>query len=160
MHLCASGNPLVVAMSGGVALDFDNTVIFQAVLFTLLLLVLKPLLFDPMLRIFALREERTEGARAEAAALQIKAGELLDRRERERARVAQIAAAERERLRGETARLEAEILKEARGSAGRILEEGRRRVENELSAVRQQLSLESERAARLIVARVLGRELS
>jgi len=51
-----STDPRLVAASGGVSLDFDNTVILQALLFTLLILILNPLLLDPMLRILALRE--------------------------------------------------------------------------------------------------------
>lgn len=145
----------LVAMSGGVTLDFDNTVILQALLFTVLLLVLKPLLFDPMLRVFALREERTEGARATARELQERAGELLSEYERELGRVAQVAAEERERLRAETARLEAEILREAREATARILEQGRRRIEAEVNAVRFDLGRESERVAEDIVARLL-----
>ena len=53
----------VQAMAGGVPLDFDRTVLLQIVVFTVLIVVLKPLLFDPVLKVFALREERTEGAR-------------------------------------------------------------------------------------------------
>ncbi|HYO94130.1 MAG TPA: ATP synthase F0 subunit B [Polyangiaceae bacterium] len=149
----------LVAMSGGVTLDFDNTVILQAVLFTLLLLVLKPLLFDPVLRVFALREERTEGARATARSLQERAGDLLAQYEKELVRVGQVAAEERERLRAETARIEAEIMQQAREATAKVIDEGRRRIEAEVNAVRFQLGRESERAAELIVSRVLGREM-
>lgn len=145
----------LVAMSGGVTLDFDNTVILQALLFTVLLLVLKPLLFDPVLRIFALREERTEGARATARELQERAGELLTEYERELGRISAVAAEERDRLRAETTRLEAEILREAREATGRILEEGRRRIEAEVSGIRFELGRESERNADHIVDRLL-----
>src|SRR5690349_6405520 len=112
----------LVAMSGGVNLDFDNTVILQAALFTALLLILKPLLFDPMLRIFALREERTDGARATARELQERAGDLLGQYERELARVSQVAAEERDKLRAETARLEAQIMREGREATAKIVE--------------------------------------
>jgi F-type H+-transporting ATPase subunit b len=145
----------LVAMSGGVTLDFDNTVILQAVLFTGLLLVLKPLLFDPVLRVFALREERTEGARATARELQERAGDLLTEYEKELAKVAQVAAEERDRLRAETARLEAEILRDARDATARILEDGRKRIEAEVSAIRFELGRESERNADEIVNRLL-----
>ena len=36
------------AMAGGVPLDFDRTVLLQIVVFAVLIVVLKPLLFDPM----------------------------------------------------------------------------------------------------------------
>jgi F-type H+-transporting ATPase subunit b len=158
----AVGNSSVtglVAMSGGVTLDFDNTVILQAALFTLLLLILKPLLFDPMLRIFALREERTDGARATARELQERAGELLSKYESELARVSRAAAEERDKLRAETAKLEAEIMREARDAAAKIIDEGRKSIEAEVAKVRFDLGRESERTASMIVSRVLGREI-
>jgi len=150
-------DPRLVAV-GGVTLDFDNTVILQALLFTALLLILKPLLFDPVLRVFSLREERTEGERKVARELQERAVELLERYDRELGRVNEVATRERERLRAETAKLENEIMREAREATARIIEEGRRRIEAEVNAIRFDLGRESQRASELIVQRVLGRQ--
>src|SRR5882724_3169753 len=113
---------------GGVPLDFDRTVLLQIVVFAVLIVVLKPLLFDPVLKVFALREERTEGARATARELQEKAGELLRKYEKELERVQQVAAEERELLRSETSKLEAEILRDAREVTARIVFDGRKRI--------------------------------
>ena len=149
----------LVAMSGGgVNLDFDNTVILQALLFTALLLILRPLLFEPMLKVFALREERTEGAKTSARELQERAGELLSKYEAEIAKVSRVAAEERDKLRAETARLENQIMQEARVATAKIIEQGRQRIEAEVDAVRFDLGRESERTASLIVSQVLGRE--
>jgi F-type H+-transporting ATPase subunit b len=147
---------LLNAMAGGVPLDFDRTVLLQIIVFTFLILVLKPLLFDPVLKVFALREERTEGARATARELQEKAGELLQRYEKELERVHQVAAEERELLRTETSKLEAQILNEAREVTTRLVEEGRRKIETEVNAIRFDLGKESERVAQMIVDRVSG----
>ncbi|HEX3777714.1 MAG TPA: ATP synthase F0 subunit B [Polyangiaceae bacterium] len=144
------------AMAGGVPLDFDRTVLVQIIVFTLLIVVLKPLLFDPVLKVFSLREERTEGARATARQLQEKAGELLQRYEKELERVHQVAAEERETLRAETTKLEAQILNEAREVTTRVVEEGRKKIETEVNAIRFDLGKESERVAQLIVERVSG----
>jgi F-type H+-transporting ATPase subunit b len=144
------------AMAGGVPLDFDRTVLVQIIVFTFLILVLKPLLFDPVLKVFSLREERTEGARATARELQEKAGELLQKYEKELERVHQVAAEERELLRSETAKLEAEILNEARQVTTRLVEDGRRKIETEVNAIRFDLGKESERVAQMIVDRVSG----
>jgi F-type H+-transporting ATPase subunit b len=148
----------VLALAGGVALDLDNTVVYQLGIFLVLMLVLEPLLFNPVLRIFALREERTEGERARARTLEEDAGELLERYQREVARVNQVAAEERDRARAETAKLEAEILEEARRSVGRIVEEGRGRINGEVQKMRFDLGRESERLAQDVAGRVLGRE--
>lgn len=148
-----------LAMSGSaIELDFNNIVVFQVVIFVALILVLKPLLFDPMLKIFALREERTEGARGTARELEEEAGELLTRYEAELIRINQAAAEEREHLRTETAKLEAQILEEARAAAAKIVDEGRSRIETEVNAIRFELGKQSERLAGDIASRVLGRE--
>jgi F-type H+-transporting ATPase subunit b len=148
-----------LAMSGSpIELDFNNVVVFQVVIFVFLILLLKPLLFDPMLKVFGLREERTEGARAKARELEEQAGELLTRYEAELRRVSQAAAEERDRLRAETTKLEAQILGEARAAAAKIVEEGRRRIDAEVNAIRFDLGKHSERLASDIATRVLGRE--
>lgn len=144
------------AMSGGVPLDFDRTVLLQIVVFAVLIVVLKPLLFDPVLKVFALREQRTEGARATARELQEKAGELLLRYEKELERVKKVAAEERELLRSETSKLEAEILNEAREATTRIVEDGRRKIEAEVNSIRIAVGAESEKVAQMIVERVVG----
>src|SRR5688572_28033314 len=63
---------LASAASGGsaVPLDIDLTFTLQMLLFAVLIVVLKPLLFDPALKIFEERERRTDGARAEAREMQ------------------------------------------------------------------------------------------
>ena len=147
----------VLALSGGVTLDFDNTVVFQIAIFVVLMFVLEPLLFTPILRVFAAREERTEGARARARELEEKAGELLRKYEREVERVNRVAAEERDRMRAETTRLEAEILHQARESALKIVEDGRRRTGEEVARARFELGKESERISQELVTRVLGR---
>ena len=134
------------AMAGGVPLDFDRTVLVQIIVFTFLILVMKPLLFDPVLKV----------AKATARELQEKAGELLQKYEKELERVHQVAAEERELLRSETAKLEAEILNEARAVTTRLVEDGRRKIETEVNAIRFDLGKESERVAQMIVDRVSG----
>jgi F-type H+-transporting ATPase subunit b len=163
LDVCAGSKlaslPLAMA-GGGVNIDFDKSVIGQMVVFALLVVVLKPLLFDPVLAIFEQRERRTEGAKAEARDMQEEAGTLLRKYERELQRVNQVAAAERERLRSETAHLEAEILHEARAVTSKVIEDGRQQIGGEVNKIRFELGRQSERLARELAARVLGREVS
>jgi F-type H+-transporting ATPase subunit b len=148
-----------LAMAGGVSIDVDKTFVAQAVIFALLVVILKPLLFDPVLRVFEEREKRTEGARAEARVMQEKAGALLRQYEKQLENVNQVATQERERLRNETARLEAEILGEARLVALKVVEEGRGKIRGEVSKIRFDLGRQSEQIAKEIAERVLGREV-
>jgi F-type H+-transporting ATPase subunit b len=149
-------NGATEALSGGVPLDIDRSVLVQILIFAVLIVVLKPLLFDPVLKVFALREERTEGARTTARELQEKAGELLQRYEKQLEHVQQVAADERELLRSETTKLEGEILREAREATTRIVDDGRRKIEAEVNSIRIQIGAESERVAQMIVEKVIG----
>jgi F-type H+-transporting ATPase subunit b len=150
----------VLAMSGGaITIDLDATLLLQAVVFAALVVVLKPLLFDPMLKVFDERERRTEGARHDARRMQAEASQLLQEYEQALDRVRRAASDERDRIRSETAKLEADILAEAHRSAACIAEEGRTRIASEIAALEAQLSLESDRIGREMAARVLGREI-
>lgn len=156
------GSTLGAAMAmsgGGISIDFDRTFVVQMVIFSALIVVLKPLLFDPVLRVFEEREKRTEGARAQARKLQEDAGALLRKYERELERVHQVAGEERDRLRAETTKLEAEILGEARAVTARLVEDGRKKIEADVGSIRFDLGRQTEQLSRDIATRVLGREV-
>ena len=148
------------ASSGAVNIDFDLTFIGQMVIFAVLILVLKPLVYDPVLGLFEEREKRTDGAKADARQMQEKAGELLRKYEHELDKVHQVVATERDRIRAETARLEADQMAEARRHATKIIDEGRERIAEEVHAARFELGRNAERLARDIAATVLGREVT
>jgi F-type H+-transporting ATPase subunit b len=153
---CAFATP-VVGSGGSITLDLDRTLVLQMVLFMLLVVVLKPLLFDPVLRVFEQREQRTEGARAEARAMQERAGDLLREYDREVDGMRQTAAEERDRLRHETSRLEADILRKARDDSNRILEEGRKRIQDEVRSLETELLSRTSELATEITSSILGR---
>lgn len=148
------------SQSGAVNIDFDLTFVGQMVVFAALILVMKPLLLDPILGLFAEREKRTDGARAAAREMQEKAGELLRKYEHELEKVQRVAAEERDKMRAETARLEAAEMHEARELTTKIVEEGRSRIEEEIHEIRFDLGRDSERLARDIASRILGREVA
>jgi F-type H+-transporting ATPase subunit b len=152
--------PARVLFTAGPQVDFDLSFVVQMVIFASLVMVLKPLLFDPVLQVFAERERRTDGAKADARAMQKEAGELLRRYEAELDRVRRVAGEERDKMRAETTKLEAEILEQARGAAGAILAEGRQRIAEEAHEIRFDLGRQSERLARDIARSVLGREVN
>jgi F-type H+-transporting ATPase subunit b len=145
--------------SGGVVMDIDRTALVQMVLFTLLIVVLSPLLFKPVLRLFEERELRTEGARADARSMQDKAEELLSHYQTKLEEVKRSANDERERLRIETARLEADILEKARQANSRIVEDGRSQIQAAVDKIRSELGDHSRRISKEIGKSVLGREV-
>jgi len=150
----------LLAMSGGgVRIDFDRTFLVQMVIFAALIVVLKPLLFDPVLRVFQERERRTEGAREDARQMQEEAGELLQEYERALARVRQVASEERERVRFDTRRLEAQIMQEATVAAAEIVQEGRSKIAAEVAGMQKDLDAQATAIAQEMAARVLGRSV-
>lgn len=144
---------------GGVNVDFDLTFLAQFLLFSMFIVVIKPLLFDPLLRVFEERERRTEGAKKKARAMDEKAGELLTRYEAELDKVRREASQERERLRAETAKLEAQIMAEARAETARILEAGKARIAAEVTELRKDLDRGQPALAAEVASRILGREV-
>ncbi len=151
----AAHSPLLLA----VTVDLDKSVFIQMVLFAVLVVVLKPLLFDPMLRVFALREEKTVGAKDEARAMQERAAEILMHYDGELKKARASAAEEREAQRRETARLEAEIVDEARLTCASITASGRSRIITEIEALQKDLTASTPAIAAQIASQVLGREV-
>ena len=145
--------------SAEVNVDFDLSFLAQIALFGLFIVVLKPVLFDPVLRLFEEREKLTDGARATARTMDEKAAELIAKFESEIEKVRHEAAQERDRLCAETAKLEAKMLEEAKADAARILAEGRTRIGREVSSLRAELEASRPGLAGQIAAKMLGREV-
>ncbi len=146
--------------ASGITVDFDATFIAQFILFTAFIVVLRPLLFDPLLRVFAERQRRTEGARDKARSMDEKAGELLQRYEAELDKVRIEANLEREKLRREAKDIEAKIMADARTDVQRILDAGKARIAAEVEQMKTDLAQAQPTHAREIASRVLGREVS
>jgi F-type H+-transporting ATPase subunit b len=146
--------------ASAISLELTAVFVAQFVLFGLFISILKPLLFDPLLRVFEERERRTEGAKREAAEMDAEAGELLQRYEAELARVRREAGVERDRLRAETARLEAKIMAEARAETAAIIESGKARIAAEVTDLRRDLEAQKPELAAQIAARILSREVT
>jgi F-type H+-transporting ATPase subunit b len=85
---------------------------------------------------------------------------LLDQYEAELARIQRTASDERDRVRTETAKLEEEILGDARNVSNQIVADGRAQIDAEVKRIRGQLERESAVMARQIASTVLGRELT
>lgn len=149
MHLFASA----------IDLALDLSVLAQLALFGVFITLMKPLLFDPLLKVFEEREKRTEGAKEEARAMDAEAGELLQKYESELAKVRREAGLERERLRAETAKVEARIMEEARVETAKIIEAGNARITAEVAQLRKELEAGKPALAREIAARILEREV-
>ncbi len=147
-------------LASAISVDFDLTFLAQFVLFAAFITVLKPLLFDPLLKVFEERERRTEGAKKKAREMDAEAGELLTRYEAALEKVRAEAGRDREKQRGEAAALEAKIMAEARTEAARILEVGKARIAADVAELKKELDRARPELAAQIASRILDREVS
>ena len=157
----SQGSMLLSSAAGGVEVDVNFTlVLMQLGVVTVLMLVLKPVLFEPLLALFEEREKRIEGARLEARKMDDQAAEMLRKYEGEIEKVTRIAGEERDKVRAEAQKLEAQVLAEARAAAAELLERGREEIAKERAAAVATLGEGEAALTRDIASTVLGRELS
>jgi F-type H+-transporting ATPase subunit b len=142
-----------------ISVDFDATFLVQLVLFVALTLVLKPLLFDPILKLFEEREKLIDGAKMQARHIDEKSAGALARYEAEMAKARQAGNVEREKIRAEGQRREQEILTAVREQTARVVEDGKNRAHAEAEQARAALKAQASTLAQELAGRVLGREV-
>src|SRR4051794_36832523 len=99
---------------GGVTVDLDLSLFVQLGFFLVLLFVLKPTLFDPMMRLFEEREKRIDGTRHQATKEDERSAKALAKYEAILAKAREAGAAERDVLRAEGLKREAELMAQVR----------------------------------------------
>ena len=147
------------AEGGAVNVDLDASLIIQIAVFVVLLLVLKPLLFDPMLKLFEEREKRIEGTRLAASKEDQRSAQALAKYEAVLAKAREAGNAERDQLRSEGQKRENEIMTRVRAQTVQTVDQGRSAIANESKEARAKLAAEAAGLARTIASRVLGREV-
>jgi F-type H+-transporting ATPase subunit b len=148
------------AAPDAISVDFDSTFLVQVVLFLGLTIFLKPVLFDPMLKLFEERERQIDGAKAQARRVDEKSATALALYEVEMTKARAAASAEREKIRAEAVKREQEILTAVRAATSKTLEDGKRAAAEDAKRARATLGSESQALARQLAGRVLGREVS
>jgi len=145
---------------GAVNVDLDASLVVQIGIFILLLVILKPLLFDPMLKLFEEREKKIEGTRREATKEDERSAKALAKYEGILSKARDAGNLERDQLRAEGQKKEAEILALVRSQTGATVESGRKAIAEEAKAARTALETESKVLGSVIASRVLGREVT
>jgi F-type H+-transporting ATPase subunit b len=149
----------VAAAPEAISVDFDASFLVQLVLFVILTLVLKPLLFDPMLALFEEREKRTDGAKAQARKIDEKSASALSQYEAEMAKARAAASADRDAIRAEAQKHEQEIMAGVRAKAAAAIEQGKRAAREEADRARAALRAEAAALAKDMASNLLGREV-
>jgi F-type H+-transporting ATPase subunit b len=145
---------------GAVTVDLDLTFLVQLAFFIVLLLVLKPVLFDPMMRLFEERERRIEGTRHRATKEDERSAKALAKYEGILAKAREAGTTERDAMRAEGMKREAELMGIVRAESAATLEKGRGEIGKESTVARTALSADVKALGREMASRVLGREVS
>jgi F-type H+-transporting ATPase subunit b len=146
--------------AGGVNLDFDATLLVQVGFILILWLVLKPLLFDPMLKLFEEREKRIEGAIKKARKIDEESAEAKAQFDEAIAKASAEGAAERDKLTAESRRKENELLTKVRAETQKRIDEARVAMQKDVAATRTSLAPHANALAKDFAKRVLGREVA
>ena len=143
-----------------ISVDIDATFLVALVLFVGLTLILKPVLFDPMLKLFEEREKLIDGAKAQARRIDEKSAnaEAIYEAEMNKARAS--GNAERETVRAQAVKREQEILAQARQNAAQAIEAGKHAAQGEADRARRTLEGGAGTLADDLASRVLGRKVS
>jgi F-type H+-transporting ATPase subunit b len=150
---------LATLKGGGVVVDADWTFLWSIGLFLVLIVVLKPVLFDPMLALFEERERRIDGAKLAARKLDEASVKALTTYETEMKKARSAGNADRETQRAEGLKTEADIVGRVREATTETVNAGRKALLEEAAQARAGLSAEATALASAVASRVLGREV-
>jgi F-type H+-transporting ATPase subunit b len=154
MHLLSS-----VVLAGSI-IDIDGTIFVHLLIFLLAFLLLRALVFKPMVALFEAREQAIDGARAEARQMERDAAKKVEAFEEEMRKVRLEAGAERDRLRNDGLRLERTILDKVQKETQATVAAADERMRADADRVRRDIHESVPRLARDMASKLLGREVS
>ncbi len=146
-------------MSSAVTVDLDPTFIAHFVLFTAFVVLMKDLIFDPLLKVFEERERRTHGAIDAARKMDEKAIALKQELDGKLEDIRREAAVDREAVRERVKQLESELMGEARQAMTEKLDAGLAGSIIEVEGIRSDLASHRAPLAAEIASKVLGRDV-
>lgn len=148
-----------VLLSGGSMIDLDGTFFVQIGIFFVAFLVLRGLVFSPVMALFDARDAAIGGARQAARDMEHEAEQSRAKLENDLKAVRQAANAERENVRTEAQRLAREQTERARADAEQLLTDARVKLDHEGAQVRTQMKSLVPALASQIASKLLGREV-
>lgn len=138
----------------------DLTFYLEIAAFLVFAAILTRVILRPTLNVLAERERRTHGAEAEAERLKGESAAMQARLEQRLDEARRLGADEGETIRRSAEKKQADLQEAAAADAARTLSEMRDRIRAESATARQQLRGETDRLARTAVERLLERPLS
>ena len=146
-------------LSSGSLVDLDATYFIQLGIFLFMLIVLRKLLFQPLVRLIEARRQATEGAMETARNLNEEAARLNGEAEARLREVRASVKTQREQMVNEARSEERTILSKAREDAHSLLTTMRTETEKAATEARDRLQGQVESLAETVAAKVLDRKL-
>ncbi len=148
-----------VTASSGSLVDIDATLFIQLGLFLLMFILLRSLLFKPVLGLIEARRQATEGRRAQALSLLEEASRLSEEVEEKLQKARKEAKSDRKQLLDEARSSERDIMSNARSSAHALMEESQKKAESEARHVVAELEAQTRSLAKSVAHKALGRPI-
>jgi F-type H+-transporting ATPase subunit b len=150
-----------VLLSGsGSVIDLDATMFVQMGIFFCAFLILKFLVFNPVMDIFDARSKAIEGAMAEAQRMESDAAGKRAHFEGELRKVSSAASEERDKQRSEATKLARELTEQARQQAQQMQKAAKEKLDNDAAVTRARTLAEVPALAKQIAEKLLGRSVS
>jgi F-type H+-transporting ATPase subunit b len=138
-------------------ISLDNSIIAALIIFLLLIIALNQLLFKPLKRIQAEREDRTTGLMTRMKEQMDNQSGLFNEYQATIKNARMEGYRRQDELRAEALKKRADILARARKEAEELLQNSRNSIQRQVDAAKEQLALESQEMARKITSTILER---
>ncbi len=151
--------PISVMASAGALVDIDATIAIQLGIFLLMFLLLRQLLFKPVIRLIEARREATVGMQASAKEFDTETEKLVSDVDAKISEVTASATSERDKMMETARQKERELLSKAREDAENVLEEAKKHTAEQAEQAKQALRQEVEILTSSVASTVLGRQI-
>jgi F-type H+-transporting ATPase subunit b len=141
-------------------ISLDISILYQAILFVLLWLILNKLLFKPYLSLLDERERKTTGAQHDSVDLEHEGAQLKKHYEEKIAQGQAAAYAAKDVILQDARKQREAILSQAREEASKSLDQVRRDIAGSLEREKRLSDAEVSTVAQDLVAKVLGRRVA
>ena len=140
-------------------ISINETLIFQVIFFLIFLLIMNRILFRPLRRIMAEREDYVENIQKDIMRAQNQIDDLTRQIKKQEKAVRNEAFAQKAKLEASGNQQAAKILSSARKEINAMKEKARKDIDGQISTARKQVQKESEDLAIKIIETVLHRSL-
>src|SRR5918999_2580057 len=141
-------------------ISLDYSVVYQIILFLVLWIILRKILFQPYLHLLEERERKTTGAQHDSLELEHEGARLRAQYEQKIAQAQAAGYATKETILQEARRERERIVTEARDEAMKLLQGVRLEVESQMQKERQLAATEAGIVAQEMVNKILGRKVA